>query len=128
MFQPEYPLKLSNQDGAYKSIKEIKQNIKQNVLFLIATSPGEWPGNPELGVGVRNYLFSTYGTQEMLQVHSRIKDQFSRFLPFLEVKSELIDVDVYGNKLIDSNEIKLRITYKIGPLDEQDFVDIGVAE
>ena len=118
MFQPEYPLKLSSQDGAYKSIKEIKQSIRQNVLFLISTSPGEWPGNPDLGVGVRNYLFSTYGAQEMLQVHSRIKDQFSRFLPFLEVR----------DKLIDSNEIKLRITYKIGPLDDQDFVDIGVTE
>ena len=59
MFQPNLPLKISNTTGAYESISDIKQNIKQNVLFLLSVSPGEWPGNPELGVGVKKFLFES---------------------------------------------------------------------
>ena len=64
----------------------------------------------------------------MFAIHKAIKDQFSRYLPFLEVKSELIEEDVYGNSLIDENEIKLVVRYNIRPLNVQDFIEIGISE
>jgi len=126
MFQPVFPLKYSNVHGPYKSITDIKETIKQNVIFLVSVSPGEWPGNPELGVGVRNFLFENYGSQELLAVHTRIKDQFAKYLPFLNVTSELIDKDEQGTNLVDYNEIKLVIKYNIKPLNVEDYVEIGV--
>ena len=77
MFQPKFPLKFSDIDGAYESIKDIKQNIKQNVLFLLKTSPGEWPGHPEIGVGLKHFLFENYPSRELMSINKRIKDQFS---------------------------------------------------
>ena len=128
MFQPKYPLNFSEIDGAYESIKDIKENIKQNATFLLSISPGEWPNNPEIGCGIRRFLFSNHSSQEMYGIHKAIKDQFSRYLPFLEVKSELIEEDSYGNNLIDENEIKLIVRYNIRPLNVQDFVEIGISE
>ena len=83
MFQPKLPLYLSDLEGAYGSIKDIKENIKQNVRFLLLTSPGEWPGHPEIGVGVRRFLFSNFPSNEMTNIHKVAKDQFSRYLPCL---------------------------------------------
>ena len=128
MFQPKYPLNFSEVDGAYDSIKDNKENIKQNAVFLLSLSPGEWPNNPEIGCGIRRFLFSNHSSQEMFGIHKAIKDQFSKYMPFLEVKSELIEEDSYGNSLIDENEIKLIVRYNIRPLNAQDFVEIGISE
>lgn len=128
MYQPRYPLKFSEVNGPYDSIRELKDTVKQNVMTLLNVSPGEWPGNPELGVGVRRFLFSNYPSPELDAVHKRIKDQFARYLPFLDVRSELVDKDEYGNSLIDSNEIKLVIRYNITPIAEQDLIILNVGE
>ena len=128
MYQPKFPLKFSDIDGAYESIKDIKLNIKQNVLFLLKTSPGEWPGHPEIGVGLKHFLFENYPSRNLLAINKRIKDQFSKYLPFLEVESQIIDKDQYGNALTDYNQVKLVVKYSIGPLSDTDFVEVGVAE
>ena len=39
MFQPKYPLELSDIEGAYAGIKDLKENVKQNVRFLLLTPP-----------------------------------------------------------------------------------------
>lgn len=128
MYQPKYPLSFSEINGPYNSIRDLKDTVRQNVITLLNVSPGEWPGNPELGVGVRRFLFSNYPSPEIDAVHKKIKDQFARYLPFLEVRSELIDKDEYGNSLIDANEIKLVIRYNITPIAEQDLIILNVGE
>ena len=71
-------------------------------------------------------MFENHGSQELLEVHTRIKDQFAKYMPFLNVTSELIDKDEQGINLIDYNEIKLVIKYNIKPLNVEDYVEIGV--
>jgi len=126
MFQPKFPLEYSNIDGPYRGIKDIKETIKQNVLFLLSTSPGEWPGNPDLGVGVRRFLFENYGSLELNSLHTRIKDQFSRYLPFLKVTSEFVEKDSEGYSLVDQNQLKIIVKYNIKPLNVEEYVEIGV--
>ena len=106
MFQPKFPLEYSKLEGPYRGIKDIKETIKQNVVFLLSVSPGEWPGNPELGVGVKSFLFENTGSKELISIHARIKDQFARYLPFLVVSSELIEKDSLGMSLVDKNQMK----------------------
>ena len=128
MYQPQYPLRFSEIDGPYESIRELKDTVKQNVVTLLNVSPGEWPSNPDIGIGVRRFLFSNYPSPEINAVHKKIKDQFAICLPFLIVKSEFIDEDEDGNKLVDSNEIKLVIRYNITPIAEEDLVILNVGE
>ncbi len=128
MFQPKYPLKMSDLDGAYMGIRDLQENIKQNVRFLLLTSPGEWPGRPELGVGVKRFLFSNYPSPELLGIHKQIKDQFSRYLPFVEIDSEIIDKDEAGFSYVDRNEIKLVVKYRVPSLKISDSVVMGLGD
>lgn len=128
MFQPKYPLEMSDLEGAYRGIKDLQENIKQNVRFLLLTSPGEWPGRPEIGVGVKRFLFSNYPSSEILGIHKAIKDQFSRYMPFVNIESKLIDRDQNGNSLIDGNQIKLMVTYSVPSLNYTDSIVMGVGE
>ncbi len=128
MYQPKYPLQYSDLVGPYASISSLKDTVKQNVMTLLNVSPGEWPGNPELGVGVRRFLFENYPSPQISAVHETIKQQFAKYLPFVEVVSEFVDEDGYGNKLVDSNEIKLVIRYNITPLSEEDLIILNVGE
>lgn len=128
MFQPKYPLELSDIDGAYEGIKDLQQNIKQNVKFLLLTSPGEWPGRPEIGVGVKRFLFSNYPSPEILNIQKAIKDQFSRYLPFVEIESRLIDKDENGESFIDRNEVKLVVTYSVPSLNFSDYIAVNMGD
>lgn len=128
MFQPRYPLSLSDLEGAYSSIKDIQENIKQNVMFLLLTSAGEWPGRPEIGVGVRRFLFSNYPSPELLSIHKRIKDQFARYMPFVEINSELIDKDERGESFIDRNEIKLVVRYVVPSINVSESIVLNMSE
>ena len=128
MYQPKYPLRFSELDGAYDSIRDLKSTVKQNVVTLLNVSPGEWPGNPELGIGVRRFLFSNYPSPELDALHKKIRDQFAKYLPFLSVRSEFIDRDENGELLIDSSEIKLVIRYNITPIAEDDLLTLRLGE
>ncbi len=128
MFQPKFPLELSDLEGAYSSIKDIKENIKQNVTLLLMTSPGEWPGHPEIGIGVRRFLFSNYPSPELLNISKAAKDQFSRYLPFINVDTELVDRDERGNSFVDRNELKFVVKYNVPSLNIYDTVTLGVSE
>ena len=128
MFQPKYPLVLSDIDGAYLGIRDLQENIKQNVRFLLLTSPGEWPGRPELGVGVKRFLFSNYPSPEILNIHKAIRDQFSRYLPFVEIQSELVDRDETGYSFVDRNEIKLVVKYAVPSLKISDSMILGLGD
>ncbi len=124
MFQPKYPLELSDIEGAYAGIKELRENVKQNVKFLLLTSPGEWPGRPEIGIGVKRFLFSNYPSPEILNIHKKVKEQFSRYLPFVEIQTELVDKDESGISYIDRNEIKLVVRYAVPSLNFSDSITI----
>ena len=128
MFQPRYPLSLSDLEGAYASIKDIKENIKQNVKFLLLTSEGEWPGRPEIGVGLRKFLFTNYPSQELISIHKRVKDQFEKYMPFVKIRSELIDKDERGESFIDRNEIKLVVRYSVPSMNIEDYMTFNVSE
>ena len=128
MYQPRYPLSLSELEGAYASIKDIRENIKQNVKFLLLTSEGEWPGRPELGVGIRRFLFSNYPSPELLSIHKKIKDQFARYMPFIKIESEIIDKDEMGVNFVDRNEIKLVVRYSVPSINIEESLVLNVTE
>ena len=128
MYQPEYPLKVSEFEGTYKSIKDLKDSIKQDVVILLNVSPGEWPGDPDLGVGVRRFLFESYSSPEWQNLHQRIKSQFSKYLPFLSVESRLETKDEFGQPLEDYNYAKLIVTYRAESIYLEDVVNFEVSD
>ena len=128
MFQPYYPLVFSETDGSYQMIKDLKETIKQDALILLNVSPGEWPGNPDLGVGVRRYLFEPSTSPMWQELHKRIKNQFAKYLPFIEIVSHLETKDVYGNNLEDYNYAKLVIKYRVESVSVEEIINYNLIE
>jgi len=77
--QPRWPLRMSPEEGPYESIKDTKESIQQNLIFLLQTIPGEWPMNPDLGVGLVRYLFEGYNSLELGEFEDRLKKQTKKY-------------------------------------------------
>ena len=110
LLQPKWPLRMSDTAGPYESIKEAKESIHQNFVFLLQTIPGEWPMNPDLGVGLSQYLFETYGSQELDKLKERMQKQLKKYLPAIK----LLRADfVHSESDQDLLNTVLKIVYSI---------------
>ena len=108
--QPRWPLKMDPHYGPYASIENVAESIHQDFLQLLKTIPGEWPGRPDLGIGLAKFLFEMPGSPEFNSVKSRIKTQVAKYLKAVEVTK--IDIQTPPD-LIDYNQVRIVIEYQI---------------
>jgi len=121
--QPRWPLNIDPIDGPYESIREAKESIQQNFIFLLQTIPGEWPMDPELGVGVSTYLFETYNSADLVSFKSNLRIQINKYLPSIK----LVEANfIHSEQDQDSLNTTLKITYSIDALGVLDEIDFGL--
>lgn len=84
-----------------------KQAVKNNLINYFLTNPGERPGNPEFGGGLRKFIFEqiSTGTLEFLKedIQSKIATQFPNIV--------LVNLNVLTNP--DYNSVTVEIYYSI---------------
>jgi hypothetical protein len=81
--------------------------------------------DPDFGVGLRNYLFEFNNLDAFSSVSSKVYEQTSLYLPFVEIADiELVTQD--EDPRLAPNTMHLRITYVITPLEFADRLDISV--
>lgn len=120
--QPKWPLSVGP-EGPYESIRDARESIQQNFSFLLQTIPGEWPMDPELGVGLATYLFEGYNSSELDDLKARLKKQLSRYLPAVKlVEAKFMHTDEDQDNL----QTLLQITYAIDILGVVDSIDFGL--
>lgn len=128
MLQPIFPLGKSERDGMFSSHLELEKSVKQNILFLLQTNPGEWPAKPELGIGVSRFLFENYSVDKMSRLRQTIKSQVKKYMPFIEIDVDFTEFDDLGNSYVDNNYLKMTIRYNIIPLSVQEILGLKVTE
>ena len=111
--QPQWPLKIDPYHGPYTAIEDVAKSIHQDFLQLLKTIPGEWPGRPDLGIGLVQHLFESTRSPEFTSLKSRIKSQVSKYLKAVEVTK--IDIES-PPEMIDSNQVKITLEYFIKTL------------
>jgi len=108
--QPEFPLVYDKTYGPYKPILSKFDSYHRNFVNLLLTNPGEWPMEPNLGIGIRRNLFLERNETGFADLSSRIRGQLERYLP--EIK--LLKIESYSTAQdIDNNKMKLIIVYQI---------------
>jgi phage baseplate assembly protein W len=84
-----------------------RQAVKNNLINYFLTNPGERPGNPEFGGGLRKFIFEqiSTGTLEFLKedVQTKIATQFPNIV--------LNNLNVLSNS--DYNSVTVEIFYSI---------------
>ena len=108
--QPKFPLRYDGVYGPYTPITSYEKSLQQDFMNLLMTNPGEWPMNPEIGIGLRNYLFELSSTDPFSDLEERISDQLDRFLPKIQLVEVIQNTSL---ELVDQNKAELTINYVI---------------
>jgi phage baseplate assembly protein W len=108
--QPRWPLAISPNHGPYQPVDDVRESVIQDFIFLLRTNPGEWPMNPDLGVGLERYLFEAYSSPELDQFRTRLEKQTRKYLPDIMINSAEFIADE-ENK--DNNVVILSINFSI---------------
>ena len=115
------PLAVDDVDGHFSLVKTIAGEIKQNMVHIIMTSPGERIMDNEFGVGVRRFLFEPLVPQIRENLRTRIYSQVKKYLPFVVLGDVSFDVSRHENLL------GIGISYYMPNLGEYDTLMLDFA-
>jgi phage baseplate assembly protein W len=113
---PKLPLFRDQTNGSYSLIYSLAEEIKQNFKNLLLTCPGERMMNPDLGVGVRNFLFLPR-QQITSELRQRIEGQVARYMPFIQLTKIQFNRGINENMADDLNILSISIEYAAPSLD-----------
>ena len=123
-FSPKLPL-TTDPDYGYTLNKTLKEVAKQNFKMLVLTNPGERVMDPEFGVGVLAYMFENNTAATHGQIDARIREQASKYLPYIEVGEIAFNSPVTNSSVAD-NFLGVSISYNIKRLNIGDVLEIPI--
>ncbi len=127
-YSPVLPLEINKQDGI-KLTKSFEEVVKQNLLMVVLTNPGERIMFPDFGVGLKSLLFEQNTTVLAEEIHSAIMNQANLYLPYIKIKNIDIDDDpgASGLNILDPYYTYLvKIHYMIDFLGIQNVIEIEI--
>ena len=101
-----FPIGISTSGFESFTDSEIKEAIQQNLKMLLLTRPGEYVMEPDFGVGMSNFLFDLETQNNERRISSRIKQQVSKYMPYVSISSIQYNYDS-----IESNTLGVRLEY-----------------
>ena len=96
-----------NGDAVFTPNYETKEAIKNNLINYFLTNPGERPGNPEFGGGLRRFIFTQIEEGNLSFLQDDIQNKIAQNFP--TVRLENINV----LKEEDNNTVIVQIFYSI---------------
>lgn len=93
--------------GVFVPNYQTKDAIKNNLINYFLTNPGERPGNPTFGAGLRAYIFNQISSNNLDFIQEDIQQKIGNNFPNITVNS----VEVLGQE--DYNIINIIIKYSI---------------
>ncbi len=108
-----------NEGGVFTPNYQTKQAIKNNLINYFLTNPGERPGNPEFGAGLRAYIFSQIDQQDLSFIQDDIQTKILTFFP------DVILQEITVLPTDTSNQIKINITYSVADTGINDALSLS---
>tara|TARA_R100000005_G_C4972911_1_gene185280 strand:+ start:345 stop:743 length:399 start_codon:yes stop_codon:yes gene_type:complete len=121
-YSPKLPLKESESGATFGLNERLQESVKQNVKMLILTAPGERIMDVNFGVGLRRFFFRPMNETTFELIATNIRDQISRYMPFLDFSGIQIATNENDQSLA-LNQIRLKVFYTIPSIGESDSVD-----
>jgi len=96
-----------NEGGVFTPNYQTKEAIKNNLVNYFLTNPGERPGNPTFGAGLRAYIFSQIDSQDLNYIKEDVQTKLLTFFPDVLIQNlEVVET-------VESNTIRIDITYSV---------------
>ena len=102
--------RVPNGDGYFKTTKSTIDAIKNNIKLLLQTERGERVFQPNLGMGLKRFVFEQITADTTIDIENNIVDVFETWLPFVDLKDIQINIDSENQT---NNKIGINITFSI---------------
>jgi phage baseplate assembly protein W len=96
-----------NEGGVFTPNYQTKEAIKNNLINYFLTNPGERPGNPTFGAGLREFIFTKVDQEDLSFLKDDIQTKINTFFPSVLVK----ELTVLPTEV--ANTVKINITYSV---------------
>ena len=96
-----------NEGGVFTPNYTTAESIKSNLINYFLTNPGERPGNPTFGGGLREFIFSSISEDNLDFLKEDVSQKIVSQFPNVDVK----ELEVLSNP--DNNEVTVQIYYAV---------------
>ncbi len=93
--------------------------IRYNLVNYFLTNPGERPGNPQFGGGLRKYIFEQIADDNLGFLQEDIESKLQTEFPNVVVRQ----LDVLANP--DNNEVVIKLFYAVEETNIEDEVTLN---
>jgi phage baseplate assembly protein W len=96
-----------NEGGVFTPNYQTAQAIKNNLINYFLTNPGERPGNPTFGGGLRRFIFTQINSDNLDFLREDVQQKIATEFPLVNVQ----ELNVISNP--DNNEVTVQIYYNV---------------
>ena len=124
----DYPLHKSNgSDGWFASTATTIKAVKNNIKLLLSTEKGERLMQPNLGLGLRRFLFEQFTEDLVFEIKNDILDTIGTWLPFVEVRN--LEVSMLDKGPTGKNSMAINVMFNITrDPDSLESVQVNIGE
>lgn len=123
-YSARLPLAYDPLEG-YSGLSTIKQVALQNLKMVLYTEPNERIWDIDYGVGLKRYLFEQSSTITFSNLEQRIRQQVSKYLPYIQILELNINAVDENNQIVESsNFVKINILFSISGVGIVEFLDL----
>lgn len=108
-----------NGEACFRPNFETKDAIKNNLINYFLTNPGERPGNPEFGAGLREYIFTQITDNNLDFLREDIQGKLATYFPRVVVGGVEVNPDT------DRNRILVKIMYSVANTGIEDNLELS---
>ena len=108
-----------NEGGVFTPNYQTKQAIKNNLINYFLTNPGERPGNPTFGAGLRAFIFTQIDSQDFDYIKDDIQGKLKDYFPNVIVN------EVSVTPARGENTIQINITYNVADTNMNDALTLS---
>lgn len=122
-YSARLPLSYDPREG-YSGLVTIKDVALQNLKMVLYTEPNERIWDIDFGVGLKKYLFEQSTSVTLSNLEQRIRQQVSKYLPYIQILELSINAVNENNEITESsNFVKISIFFSISGVGTFTFVD-----
>ena len=116
----KWPLEFTEKSIGFEAVDEkaLKEMVVFNLKNIILTEPAERIMFPDMGVGIRRFLFSQSTGVDIENLKFKITSQVRTYAPYVNIVD--LDVSIYENSL----NISLR--YEVTKIDLNDILVLNL--
>ena len=107
-------------EGVFTPNFQTQQAIKNNLINYFLTNPGERPGNPTFGAGLRKFIFTQIDNQDVNFMKQDIQQKLTDNFPNVIVQ----DLSI-GREQQDENKVIINLTYSVSQTNITDDLQLS---